>query len=200
MNLTVYHGSNRKLLPKDVIFPGLREDCDFGRGFYVTDKKEIAEEWVCSDENPVINVYNYTIFDENVLYLNGTDWLRVIVGFRSKKFDVKFNSSIIHGSIANDRLFDSLRDFTRGIIGDLRLIECSQFCKLGSQYCLRKNADGLDFVESYDLSKCDAQKSRKRIAERRNNMKQGLLQIYRSNPQGELYIEDYYKKGDFYEV
>jgi len=43
-SIILYHGSDRVRQLKDISFPGLRSDCDFGRGFYLTPDKHIAEE------------------------------------------------------------------------------------------------------------------------------------------------------------
>ena len=57
IEIPVYHGSSKIMDIPDIQFPGPREDCDFGRGFYVTQHKITAEEWVLKEETPVINKY-----------------------------------------------------------------------------------------------------------------------------------------------
>ena len=34
INVTLYHGSDREKRTSDIEFPGPRNDCDFGSGFY----------------------------------------------------------------------------------------------------------------------------------------------------------------------
>ena len=197
--LTLYHGSDRIVLPENIRFPGPRGDCDFGTGFYLTDSRHVAEEWVCNEQTPIINVYNYTVPQNDVLYLVDTDWLRVIVGFRKEIYKVHLKSNVVHGLIADDRMFEYLADFIRGAIGDKRLMKCLDYCKLGSQYCLRKDPAGLTFVNSYPLQSQERQNANQRFKDRRIGMRMELQQIIRRHIEGERFIEDYLQEGDFFE-
>jgi hypothetical protein len=42
----LYHGGERELRLESIKFPGLRNDCDFGAGFYCAENKDTADEWV----------------------------------------------------------------------------------------------------------------------------------------------------------
>ena len=200
MEITLFHGSDRKIEPECIVFPGPREHCDFGPGFYLTDDRQVAEEWVCRDDAAAVNTYRVLLPPSLVLSLKGTDWLRVVLGFRLRKYGVVFKSPVVHGLIANDRLFDSLRDFTRGIIGDIRLMQCLDYCKLGSQYCLRERIDRLFLVDCCALTAGQKRDAQRRVLARRANMAGGLLGIYRTPAEGEKFVEEYLAWGDYREV
>jgi len=149
--ITLYHASDQIRKVEDIIFPGPRNNCEFGVGFYLAESKQTAEEWVIGRTNPTINVYNFDIPSTSVLYLTGRDWVRVVVGFRKKQYKINFKSHIICGIIANDRMDESLSTFLDGEIGDLRLLKCLDYCKLGNQYLLRKPISDLKYVKHYAL-------------------------------------------------
>ena len=197
INVILYHGSSRNIHPDDIIFHGLRVDCDFGGGFYLTEQKHMAEEWVFEDYSPMINEYRLIIEKRDVLYLTGIDWLKVILGFRKNLYPVSFRSPVIHGPIANDRMFESFIPFMQGAIGDKRLMECLDFCKLGNQYCLKKPVDGLTFIQSYPLKGLELQKAGERYRDRRRGLQQGLREIYRNQIPGEKFIDDYLREDAY---
>ena len=134
----LYHGCDRAVLIEDIKLPGPRATCDFGSGFYLTESKRVAAEWVARNTTPVLNRYTFTANKNEILYLTGEAWLRVVVGFRTGKYKVFLKSPVICGIIANDRMDISLLFFLRGEIGDQRLFRCLDLCKLGNQYLLRQ--------------------------------------------------------------
>jgi len=77
--ITLYHGSDRELRVEDIKFPGLRDRCDFGKGFYLTNDREIAEEWVRNIKNPIINEYALNLSTQSILELDGDSWIHVIL-------------------------------------------------------------------------------------------------------------------------
>ena len=57
VSLRLYHGIGRIVGINDIVFPGPRQNCDFGNGFYLTKNEGIAEEWVKDEAKPYINAY-----------------------------------------------------------------------------------------------------------------------------------------------
>ena len=90
--------------------------------------------------------------------------------------------------------------FTNGIIGDLRLLACLDYCRLGNQYLLRQPINGFTLVKSYPLKGMELQRSSERFQNRRKNMNTELLKIQRTPIVGEKYIDDYQAGGDYVEV
>ena len=196
----VFHASDREIKAEDIKFPGPRDDCDFGQGFYLTENKQVANEWVCNSHTPVINEYKFTFDKKNALYLKNSEWLKVVLGFRKGAYKVNFKSGIIHGLIANDRMVDVIPLFINGIIGDKRLIKCLDFCKFGNQYCLKNSAEGLEFVKSTTLRGLELEQARDRYYARRSGMTNQLRIIQRNSIPGEKFIEDYLTERDYNEI
>ena len=198
--LVLYHGSNRVRQVEDILFPGPRKDCDFGRGFYLTEQKQVAEEWVCFDDTPTINEYRVSIDPNAVLHLIGEAWLRVVLGCRTGRYSVVFKHPVIHGLIADDRMANVIPLFLSGTIGDKRLIECLDFCNLGNQYCILERIPGLTFVRSYALHGLELQRANERNVLRKRGMGSKLVEIQRRPVSGERFIEDYLAEGDYVEL
>ena len=198
--MKLYHGSDRAKPIEDIAFPGPRTTCDFGAGFYLTESGQIAREWVTRESTPVLNSYDFSAPKEDILYLAGEAWLRVIVGYRTGKYRVFLRSPVICGVIANDRMDISLPFFLRGEIGDQRLFRCLDYCKLGNQYLLRQSARYLSNHTSTLLKGAELQQAVERRAARRRGMEAELLKIRRQPVSGEKYIEDYLADGDYHEV
>ena len=191
----LYHGGTKIIKPEDLHFPSPRGTFDFGAGFYLAENKHIAEEWVKDKDTPVINEYNLLFNKEDSVFLENEDWLKVIVGHRRGLYSVKFTKNIVIGEIADDRLFESLADFVspRSTIGDLRVLKMLSYCKLGLQYVLKNNANGLQFVKSYELKGLQLQQAQDRHNNRKYLMQEKLVEIARSSVNGEKFVEWYLK-------
>jgi hypothetical protein len=200
ISIKVFHASDREMRVEDIKFPGPRSDCDFGAGFYLTENRQVANEWVCNAYTPVINEYRFTFNKKNVLYLEDSKWLKVVLGYRKRAYKVNFKSNIIYGLIANDRMVDVIPLFIGGIIGDKRLIECLDFCKFGNQYCLKNSADGLEFTKSFPLKGQELVQAQNSSRLRKSGMTSQLRAIQRSSIAGEKFVEDYLAEGDYDEV
>lgn len=196
---TLYHAGAAIIRREDIILPGPREDCDFGRGFYLAESRKTAEEWVFSKESPIVNVYIVNADEKDVLYLGGLDWLRVVVGFRTQKYRVEFKSKIICGPIANDRMNEAMPLFMSGIIGDKRLLECLDLCKLGDQYAFTDGLEKLSFSKHYVLKGQELQRAENRFRSRRTDLTRQLRLIYEKSPKGEMFIRHYLEEGDYIE-
>ena len=200
VNVTLYHGSDREKRIGDIEFPGPRNDCDFGSGFYLTENRQIAAEWIFNESTPVINEYTFSCPRDKILYLKDRSWLRVIIGFRTERYRVNFKSPVIHGLIANDRMASVIPPFLLGTLGDSRLIACLDYCKLGNQYCLKESAEYLTFVRSFPLKGLELQQAADRYRNRRRGMQEQLIKIQRSIMSDEKFIEDYMKEGGYDEI
>ena len=198
--LKLYHGSDRVRQIEDILFPGPRLTCDFGDGFYLTESIRVAEEWVAREADPVLNIYEFSASKDEILFLTDEAWLRVVVGFRTGKYNVFLKSPVVRGIIANDRMDISLPFFLRGEIGDKRLFRCLDYCKLGNQYLLRKSVKYLCNHTYKPLKGTELQQAEKRREARRRGMEDQLQKIRRQPVTGEKFIDDYLADGDFYEV
>jgi hypothetical protein len=198
MKKLLYHGGDRALPIKNIQFPGIRANCDFGQGFYLAESKETAEEWIRKRKNPIVTVYEYEENPEEQILLEGMDWLKVVLGFREKLFNITFSKNVVVGAIANDDMTISIPAFMLGGIagiGDVRLIKSLEYCKLGNQYVFKNDATRLRFVDSYELKGDALENAIQRHKARRVTMNKDLLQLRGSVFEGEKFIEDYREEG-----
>ena len=200
IRLKLYHGSEEVREIDDIRFPGPYSKYDFGPGFYLAESRRSAEEWTLGKTGHIVNEYDFCAPKSDILYLTGEAWIRVVVGFRLRKYRVFFKSPVICGFIANDRMDISLPFFMRGEIGDQRLLQCLDYCKLGNQYLLRQGTECLSNHSYKVLKGIELQRAVERKGARRREMEEGLLKIRRQPIAGEKYIEDYLNKGDYHEV
>jgi len=194
----LYHGGSKALPIENIQFPGIRVNCDFGQGFYLAENKDAAEEWIRKRNTPIVTVYEYDDNPEEQIILKETDWLKVVLGFREKLFNINFSKNVIIGAIANDDMTISIPAFMLGGIagiGDKRLIKSLEYCKLGNQYVFKNNANGLRYVDSYELKGAELENANQRHKERRITMNKDLLQLRGSLFEGEKFIEDYREEG-----
>jgi hypothetical protein len=200
LDVAVFHGSDKVIKTEDIILPGIRKYYDFGPGFYLTENKKTAEEWVVDEQTPVVNEYRLRIPKHEVLFLADRDWLQVVVGYRSKQFSASFRSSVIHGLIANDRLVDAIEIFKQGAIGDLRLFECLQMVELGNQYLIRENKNCLTWVRSSMVKGAEIQRADSRRRQKRLSLEKRVRAVYRKYIPGEMFYDDFLEKGVYNEV
>ena len=200
VTLTLYHGCDETRQTRDIKFPGPRENCDFGAGFYLAASKQTAEEWVLRESTPVINSYNFKAKAKSILHLSGEDWIRVVVGFRTRAFRVAFKSPIVCGTIADDRMDIALAAFIDETLGDKRLLEALNYCKLGNQYLLRDSSECLSFSESYELKGQELQRAESRWHSRRKGMDVFVKSLFKKPVDGEKYLSDYIAGGDYVEL
>ena len=196
--ITLFHGGDTEMTIDKIKFPGPRPECDFGRAFYLTPSPDIAEEWIRNSPTPVISQYELKYSEDAAIVLRDMDWVKVIVGFRTELYKVSFTRNIVIGAIANDRMFEALPLFMRqgiGGISDKMLFDCISLVKLGDQYALINNADGLEFQKSYILKGKMLQDAHQRHGERRRGMTKAIENIRRQRYENERFIEDYIREG-----
>ena len=150
--MILYHGSNTKVTKIDL--SKCRPYKDFGRGFYLTDIQEQAEQMARRVARlyggaPCVSAF---VFDESALSnttLNilsfekpDKDWALFVMNNRNKKFkniddrlcnqDNKYD--IVSGAVANDDIAYLFRTFTSGLIDIDVLIRGLEYKELTSQY------------------------------------------------------------------
>ena len=124
--MILYHGATVRVEHPLCDFG--RPDLDFGRGFYLTDLREQAEEWAARQadsrkEPGVLNLYEFdresAIQEYRFLLFPAYDrsWLHFIVDSRNglkpwAEYD------IIEGGIANDRVVDTVNLFSLGLMDE----------------------------------------------------------------------------------
>ena len=143
--MIVYHGSDREIALPDVNHS--RPKVDFGPGFYVTPLWKQVEKWASRFQQrgraAVVTEYE---LDDEALTLPRTlrfdayneAWLDFIVACRSGKTVEGYD--LVMGSVANDRVFDTIELFFDGLIDKAVAIQRLKFYPPNYQICIRSQA------------------------------------------------------------
>ena len=151
--MQLYHGSNTNII--NIQLSICRPYKDFGRGFYLTDIKEQAQNMAKRVVKlyggvPFVNVYGFdeTFLDDSELNIKRferfptEEWAELIMNNRNRQFndpsnilcnhDNKYN--IVIGPVANDDISALFRQFTDGLISKQILVQNLTYRELTSQY------------------------------------------------------------------
>lgn len=168
--IEVYHGSNISVKSPSLSFG--RSDADFGCGFYVSTKLEMAEKWACRKRNPIVTKYSLDLrnlavyeFDQNA------EWLKFVVGNRRTKIlssDMEKYDLFI-GATADDKLFATIEQYESGFISESTAVEVINSMKIGTQICIRtdKGLHNLEYVGDIHLSPAQVAEIRAQNAKER---------------------------------
>ena len=142
--MQLYHGSNTNII--NIQLSICRPYKDFGRGFYLTDIKEQAQNMAKRVVKlyggvPFVNVYEFdeTFLDDSALNIKRferfptEEWAEFndpsnILCNHDKKYD------IVIGPVANDDISALFRQFTDGLISKQILVQNLTYRELTSQY------------------------------------------------------------------
>lgn len=143
--LILYHGS-KKGITGDVA-PISREECDFGRGFYMGTSTLQPLTLICNEDKPKFYAVELDLTGLNVLTVDvGMDWAMLIAYHRKEMESAKGTAvyekyahmadgyDVIIGYIANDRMYTELFRFFNKTLTDVALIHCLSALDLGKQY------------------------------------------------------------------
>lgn len=143
--LILYHGSKKGIVGS--IAPKSREECDFGKGFYMGTTALQPLTLVCSESEP--KFYTLSLDTSNLKTLElgiNLDWALLIAycrkemesaagtGIYKKYAHLTDGYDLICGYIADDRMYTELARFFRGDITDAALLKCLSALDLGKQY------------------------------------------------------------------
>lgn len=166
--LIFYHGSKRGIVGS--IAPISREECDFGRGFYMGTGTLQPLTLVCAEENPKFYTVEMNMTGLKVLEVGiDMDWAMMIAYYRKQMETVAGTPTyekykhfadgydVIVGYIANDRMYTELARFFNGTITDTALLKCLSALDLGKQYVAitQKACDQIRIVEERNLHLLD---------------------------------------------
>ena len=143
--LILYHGS-KKGITGDVA-PISREECDFGRGFYMGTSTLQPLTLICNEDKPKFYAVELDLAGLKVLTVDvGMDWAMLIAYHRKEMESAKGTAvyekyahmadgyDVIIGYIANDRMYTELFRFFNKTLTDVALINCLSALDLGKQY------------------------------------------------------------------
>lgn len=143
--LILYHGS-KKGITGDVA-PISREECDFGRGFYMGTSTLQPLTLICNEDKPKFYAVELDLTGLKVLTVDiDMDWAMLIAYHRKEMESAQGTAvyekyahmadgyDVIIGYIANDRMYTELFRFFNKTLTDVALIHCLSALDLGKQY------------------------------------------------------------------
>jgi len=149
--MLLYHGSYIKVEIPDLSFS--RNNVDFGKGFYTTPLKQQAVKWGqrfnARKGQGIVSFYD---FDESALQKlkilqfvdYSEDWLEFITFCRmGKPSDEEYD--LIIGSVANDKVFDTIEEYFQGYRNKKQAIKRLRYAEPNLQYCFKKQS----IIDSY---------------------------------------------------
>lgn len=163
--IILYHGSKSGI--EGAIAPKSREQCDFGRGFYMGTEAAQALTLICDyDKSKFYIVSLDTTQLDSVDIQANLDWAMLVAYHRGRMEKIKGtpfyakyrdwfnNKDLITGSIANDRMFYVIDNFFVGNITDAALVNSLSALQLGRQYVAvtQKCCDAVHIEAEIELS------------------------------------------------
>lgn len=143
--MVLYHGSKKGI--DGEVKPISREECDFGKGFYMGTNTLQPLTLICNENKPKFYVVEFDITGLNVLTIDiCMDWAMLIAYYRKEMESAKGTAiyekyahmldgyDVIIGYIANDRMYTELSRFLNYTLTDAALINCLSALDLGKQY------------------------------------------------------------------
>lgn len=145
---SLFHGSKSGI--EGEIAPLSREDCDFGRGFYLGDSPSQPLTLVCHYPHPVFYRCELDLDGLRTYEFASRYAWALYIAYCRKKLDQCVGSplydriaglvkgvDVVVGKIANDRMFMVLNDFFDGAITDKAMLSSLEVLNLGRQYCTK---------------------------------------------------------------
>lgn len=179
-HLVLYHGSKKGLTGE--IAPISREQCDFGKGFYMGTNTLQPLTLVCAEEKPKFYTVEMDLTGLKVLHVGiDLDWAMLIAYFRKEMESAKGTPiyehyanyakdyDVIVGYIANDRMYVELSRFFNKTLTDVALIHCLSALDPGMQYVAvtEKACRQIKILTEEDLSQLELLALRDMSAKRR---------------------------------
>lgn len=143
--IIVYHGSRDGI--KGDIAPISREECDFGKAFYMGTNTLQPLTLVCMEKSPKFYAIEPKLDGLKTIKIGiGMDWAMIIAYYRKQMESAKGTAiyekyahfldgyDLVIGYIANDRMYTELTNFFEGNITDVALLKCLSALDLGMQY------------------------------------------------------------------
>ena len=142
--MILYHGATMRV--EHPLCDVGRADLDFGKGFYLTDLQEQAEEWAARQadsrkELGILNVYEFdketAIKEYRYLFFPAydRDWLHFIVNSRNGQKPWA-DYDIIEGGIANDRVVDTVNLYSLGLMDEETALSRLSEHRPNNQICI----------------------------------------------------------------
>ncbi len=201
----LFHGSKDGL--SKITVNGSRDNCDFGKGFYMGETYNHALAFICEKEGSSVYSFRYSLDGLKIKRFEcNLEWMLAICHYRGtiKAFendekvkniiaDVE-SADVIIAPIADNKMFYIMAQFTDGDINADVALHSLSASKLGMQYIFRTNKaiNKIMPIEKYYISEPEREDCRKVLIERGFEIDTKLKLAKREYKTG-LYIEEILK-------
>lgn len=201
----LFHGSKKGL--SEISIEGARNNCDFGKGFYLGENYIQALSFVCETRDSSVYSFRYTLDNLKIKKFQcDMEWMLAICFYRGQLKEYENNSRIckiikeieesdvVIAPIADNKMFYIMSQFTDGEINADVALHSLSASKLGCQYVFRteKALSNLIPVERYYLSNPERDQCIETLKERSYEIDTKLKLAKREFRSG-LYIEEILK-------
>ena len=201
----LFHGSKDGLA--EVTITGSRDNCVFGKGFYLGETYNQALSFICEKEKSSVYSFKYSLRDLKIKRFDcNLEWMLAICYYRGTLRQYASNqivskivaeieaSDVIIAPIADNKMFYVMAQFTDGEINADVALHSLSASKLGRQFIFRtdKALQNLVPIEKYYLSNPEREDCKKLLNERSYEIDTKLKLAKRQFKTG-LYIEEILK-------
>ena len=175
----LFHGSKNGL--SEVTMTGARDNCDFGKGFYLGETYSQALSFVCEMEKSSVYSFKYTLDNLKIKRFQcDLEWMIAICYYRGKLRDYSSNTlvnkivseveaaDVVIAPIADNKMFYVMSQFIEGEINADVALHSLSASKLGLQFVFKteESLKNLIPIEKYYLSNPEREDCRKLLNER----------------------------------
>lgn len=201
----LFHGSKHGI--SEVTITGSRDNCDFGKGFYLGETYNQALSFVCEKEQSSVYSFRYSLKNLKVKRFEcNMEWMLAICYFRGTLEGFPLNpmitkiiaeveeADVVIAPIADNKMFYVMAQFVEGEINADVALHSLSASKLGLQFIFKteKSLKNLIPIEKYYLSIPEREDCRKLLNERSYEIDTKLKLAKREFRTG-LYIEEILK-------
>ena len=201
----LFHGSKNGL--SEVTMTGARDNCDFGKGFYLGETYSQALSFVCEMEKSSVYSFKYTLDNLKIKRFQcDLEWMIAICYYRGKLRDYSSNTlvnkivseveaaDVVIAPITDNKMFYVMSQFIEGEINADVALHSLSASKLGLQFVFKteESLKNLIPIEKYYLSNPEREDCRKLLNERSYEIDTKLKLTKRDFRTG-LYIEEILK-------
>ncbi len=198
----LFHGSKYGL--SDVAISGSRDNCDFGKGFYLGQTYNQALSFVCEYDKASVYSFKYSFEGLDIIEFDfSLDWMLAICHFRGtikeyskssmvqRILDRIEGADVVIAPIADNKMFYVMSQFAEGEINADVALHSLSASNLGLQYIIKteKALKKCIPIEKYYLSVPEREDCRKKLVERGHEIDTKLKLAKREFKEG-LYIEE----------
>ncbi len=184
--MILYHGSDM-VIKKPLSQKG-RADVDFGKGFYMTEDKKMAQKWACNKNISIVNVYEADLSLLNVKQLLADEeWLDYVVFYRTHEGKLPFDDTlydVICGPTADDKLFVTLDMYSDGFLSKQQAIHIINCMNYSCQVVFKNDAameNAVRFKEAKELKGLERQNIYLQMTEDRKLASKKAIELIRKN-------------------